>query len=132
MVAFWKDAVGIALAPLIEYAESTAAGDVRHKLRYIAKVLSDDPSLDPRDIICFLATHATVCNVMKEVAIRGSYGMLTNSMAASGLSIEENLYNLLAAQRELVLEQVYLEAVVKPLGGDLNTHQLIGYRNAVC
>ncbi len=64
-----------ALKSLVDYAESDikAAPDVKIKLRYITRALRTNR--DAFGVIPMLATHGSVCNVMKEVGIRAAYGI---------------------------------------------------------
>jgi hypothetical protein len=118
------------LRPVITFAEGPSATvEVRRKLRYVTKALLDDRSLDSRDIICLLASHGTVCNVMKTVSIQNAYGIITNSLGSIGLSIEESIFSLLSTVRELAVEDMFIELGYH--GGTVNTHQLVGFRNAI-
>jgi hypothetical protein len=108
-----------------------ATAKVQSKFRTCVKLLKDGHAsgdVDPRQLLCMLASHGGVCNVMKTVAVDTAYALLTNTAAAAFASttLEQQVMRLLRDLRELLVEENFLKA-----GGTKNTHPLIKYRNCV-
>ena len=108
-----------------------ATAKVQSKFRTCVKLLKDGHAsgdVDPRQLLCMLASHGGVCNVMKTVAVDTAYALLTNTAAAAfaSVTLEQQVMRLLRDLRELLVEENFLKA-----GGTTNTHPLIKYRNCV-
>jgi hypothetical protein len=83
-------------------------------------------------VVNFNVFLLSVCNVMKEVGIRAAYGALAScSKDENDVSdVRNKLLQLLHDYRELRVEHLFL-AQQQGGSGEVNTHSIIGYRNAM-
>ena len=124
-----KDDMARYLETVINYCETdaTAGKGVKNKLRFVTKMLRDNKEARG-GILCMLAQHGNVCNVMKEVAVNLAYSMLSNSLSdfmknqSLGSLVARNLQML----RELLVEKLFIAG-----GNFMNTHPLVAFRNGL-
>ncbi len=125
------------LMALIQYAETNplAAPDIKPKLRFITKSLRGDANGFQEErlgVLPLLATHGSVCNVMKETGIRATYAALADCVKSENdvADVRNKVLQLLYDYRELRIEHLYV-AHAQNGNTDVNTHNVVGYRNAI-
>jgi hypothetical protein len=124
-----KDDMARFLDTVITYCESdaTAGKGIKNKLRLVTKILKEDKEARS-GILCMLAQHGNVCNVMKEVAVNLAYSMLSNNLRdfVKNQSLRALIARNLQTLRELIVEQLFIAN-----GNFMNTHPLVAFRNGL-
>eukprot|EP00484_Ammonia_sp_Unknown_P027785 CAMPEP_0197042908 /NCGR_PEP_ID=MMETSP1384-20130603/19218_1 /TAXON_ID=29189 /ORGANISM="Ammonia sp." /LENGTH=326 /DNA_ID=CAMNT_0042474105 /DNA_START=72 /DNA_END=1052 /DNA_ORIENTATION=+ len=116
---------------VIEYAEGngSCSKPVTQKLRVITKLICEkgiEKSLEYVHILLLIASHGSVCNVMKEVAIGNAYGLMTDKMDSilKQQSLEQQVAKALRDYRVLLVEKLFHSFAMMN-----NTHYIAGFHN---
>lgn len=123
------------LQALVVYAASPkAAPDIEKKLKFVIKALDESKSENGNGfgLLPMLASHSAVCNVQKEIGVRLAYSSLMDSIKSDcDVNDPKNgILRLLYTCREMCLESLYCAQMLNG-NTSLNSHPLMGYRNAL-
>eukprot|EP00484_Ammonia_sp_Unknown_P022544 CAMPEP_0197046204 /NCGR_PEP_ID=MMETSP1384-20130603/21940_1 /TAXON_ID=29189 /ORGANISM="Ammonia sp." /LENGTH=404 /DNA_ID=CAMNT_0042477949 /DNA_START=55 /DNA_END=1269 /DNA_ORIENTATION=- len=128
-----KQSAKSGLQSVVTYTEQNAgcSPEAKTKLRVITKLIMDtesDKQSDYKHIFLLIASHGTVCNVMKEVAIAQAYGMMTNNLREyiESQSLQQQVLRVLRDYRVLLSEQLFHRFKFCN-----NTHYIAGWNNTI-
>jgi len=118
---------------VINFAEDneSCSKHVKQKLRVITKLIMEkgiDKSKEYVHILLLIASHGSVCNVMKEVAIGNAYGLMTDNLQdfIKKQSLEEQIKKVLRDFRVLLIEECFHSFKLTN-----NTHSIAGFHNVI-
>jgi len=119
------------LNSLVNYVNSPkAAPDIKQKLLFVVKQLRTNR--DALGCVVMMASHSGVCNVQKEIGVRLAYGAIAG-VTHSEMDEQDpknQTLRLLYECREMCIESLYCAQVLNG-NKSLNSHPLMGYRNAI-
>jgi len=121
------------LKTVLDYAETNAqcSKHIRTKLRIITKLILEkgaEKSSEYKHILLLLASHGSVCNVMKETAISDAYGIMTNKLdhIIKAQTLQQQISKILRDFRVLLVEELFHRFKFTN-----NTHYIAGFHNKI-